>query len=240
MSVFQNNSSDTSKSLFRRAHAILKDPASALTHLGGCIAAMFAAVPLLARAAAQPDLTHSIALGIFILSMILLYGASTLYHSINSTPQINKRLKKLDHMMISVLIAGTYTPVCLIVLDPPIGHFLCLLVWSIALAGILIKAFWVTCPKWFSSILYIGMGWICLLAINQIHASLPKAGFSLLFAGGVFYTIGGIIYALKLPRFNAAHPNFGTHEIFHVFCLLGSLCHFLLMFRYIAVMPLAG
>lgn len=218
----------------------LKDPASALTHLGGCIAAVLASVPLMMRAAAQPDKTHTAALGIFILSMIMLYGASTLYHSINSTEKMNRCFKKLDHIMIFVLIAGTYTPVCLIVLNPPMGHFLCLLVWGIAVAGILFKIFWVNCPKWFSSILYIGMGWVCLLAINQIHAALPAAAFSWLLAGGLFYTAGGVIYALKMTAFNAAHPNFGTHEIFHVFCLAGSFCHFIFMFRYVAVMPLAG
>lgn len=217
----------------------LKDPASALTHLGGCIAAAFAAIPLLLRASLQPDQTHTVALGVFILSMILLYGASALYHSINASDRINRCFKKLDHMMIFVLIAGTYTPVCLIVLAPPTGYFLCALVWSIALAGILFKAFWVTCPRWVSSVLYIGMGWICLLAFDQIRAHLPAAAFGWLFAGGLLYTVGGIIYALRLPAFNAAHPGFGTHEIFHVFCLGGSFCHFMLMFHYVAQMPLS-
>ncbi|MBQ8640287.1 MAG: hemolysin III family protein [Lachnospiraceae bacterium] len=218
---------------------VLKDPASALTHFAGCIAAMIAAVPLLIRASMQENRIYTFALGIFILSMIMLYGASTLYHSINSTEKVNKRFKKLDHMMIFVLIAGTYTPVCLIVLEPPMGYFLCALVWGIALVGILLKAFWVTCPKWFSSILYIGMGWVCLIAFRQIHAGLPTAAFNWLLCGGLLYTIGGVIYALKLPKFNAAHPNFGTHEIFHVFCLGGSFCHFMLMFQYVVRMPLA-
>jgi len=218
---------------------VLKDPASALTHFSGCIAAAIAAIPLLFRASLQPGKTHTIVLGIFILSMIMLYGASTLYHSISSTPKVNKRLKKLDHMMIFILIAGTYTPVCLIVLDPPAGQFLCALVWTIALVGILFKIFWVTCPRWVSSVLYIGMGWVCILAFSQIRAGLSDPAFNWLLCGGILYTIGGVIYALKLRKFNAAHPHFGTHEIFHVFCLGGSFCHFMLMFNYIARMPLA-
>lgn len=218
---------------------ILKDPASALTHFGGCIAAAIAAIPLLFRASFQPGHIHTIALGIFILSMIMLYGASTLYHSVRSTPKVHKCLKKLDHMMIFILIAGTYTPVCLIVLDPPIGQFLCALVWTIALVGILFKIFWVTCPRWVSSILYISMGWVCILAYSQIRSGLCDSAFRWLLFGGILYTIGGVIYALKLRKFNALHPNFGTHEIFHVFCLGGSFCHFMLMFNYIARMPLA-
>ena len=120
--------------------------------------------------------------------------------------------------MISVLIAGTYSPICLLVLDRKTGIPLLLLVWGIAIAGILIKAFWVYCPKWFSSVLYIGMGWTCVLAFTQILNTLSPAAFGWLLAGGIIYTIGGIIYALKLPIFNNRHKNFGSHEIF--ICLL--------------------
>ena len=158
------------------------------------------------------------------------YAASTLYHSVDSTAKVNRRLKKLDHMMIFVMIAGSYTPVCLIVLHNKIGYILCALVWATAILGIVFKAFWVTCPKWISSVLYIGMGWLCVLAFMPIIHALPKAGFGWLLAGGIIYTIGGVIYALKLPIFNAKHKNFGSHEIFHVFIMLGSACHFIVMY----------
>lgn len=136
-------------------------------------------------------------------------------------------------MMISVLIAGTYTPICLLVLDRKTGIPLLLLVWGIAIAGILIKAFWVYCPKWFSSVLYICMGWTCVLAFTQILNTLSPAAFGWLLAGGIIYTIGGIIYALKLPIFNNRHKNFGSHEIFHLFVMAGSACHFIVMYTYL-------
>ena len=140
--------------------------------------------------------------------------------------------------MIFVLIAGSYTPVCLIVLGGRTGYTLCALVWGVALAGILLKAFWVTCPKWFSSILYIAMGWLCVLAFTQLLNALSPAAFGWLLAGGIIYTVGGIIYALKLPIFNARHKNFGSHEIFHLFVMGGSICHFIMMYVFVAHMPL--
>ena len=217
----------------------LKDPGSAITHFIGMIMAIFAATPLLIRAASRPDRIHIVSLAVFIISMILLYAASTAYHSFNLSEKANIILKKIDHMMIFVLIAGTYTPVCLIVLNGTIGYTLLALVWGRALAGIVIKALWVTCPKWFSSILYIAMGWVCVLAFTQILNSLSPAAFGWLLAGGIIYTIGGVIYALKLPIFNAKHSAFGSHEIFHLFVMGGSLCHFILMFNYICFMPIA-
>jgi len=138
-------------------------------------------------------------------------------------------------MMIFILIAGTYTPVCLIVLGNPVGYRLLAIVWAIAIAGILIKAFWINCPKWFSSCIYIAMGWVCLSAIQTILASLTTGAFLWLLAGGIIYTIGGIIYALKLPIFNSKHKYFGSHEIFHLFVMGGSFCHYVMMFQYVAV-----
>ena len=133
-------------------------------------------------------------------------------------------------MMISVLIAGTYTPVCLISLPKNVGYPLLAIVWGIAILGIVLKAFWVTCPKWVSSVLYIGMGWTCVLAFTQLLNSLSRASFMWLLAGGLIYTIGGVIYALKLPIFNSKHKNFGSHEIFHLFVMGGSICHFVVMY----------
>ena len=139
----------------------IKDPGSAVTHGIACILAILGAAPLLVKAAREPDYLHMIALGIFMLSMILLYAASTIYHSLDVNEKVNRRLRKMDHMMIFVMIAGSYTPVCLIVLHNKIGYILCALVWATAILGIVFKAFWVTCPKWISSVLYIGMGWLC-------------------------------------------------------------------------------
>lgn len=216
----------------------LKDPGSAITHGIAMLLAMAGATPLLIKASRQPDTLHITALGIFILTMILLYAASTIYHSVESTEKVNRRLRKMDHMMIFIMIAGSYTPVCLIALHNHIGYLLCGLVWGIALLGIVLKGLWINCPKWLSSVLYIAMGWLCVLAFVPIFHSLPRAGFGWLLAGGIIYTIGGVIYALKVPLFNARHKNFGSHEIFHVFIMLGSACHFIVMYFFIAPLPI--
>lgn len=216
----------------------LKDPGSAITHFIGMMMAIFAATPLIIKSLSAPDKLHVISLTIFIVSMILLYGASTIYHALDLSPRVNTLLKKLDHMMIFILIAGSYTPICLIVLNGAKGRFLCALVWTIAVIGIIVKGFWINCPKWFSSVLYIGMGWTCVLAFTQILNNLTPAAFGWLLAGGIIYTIGGIIYALKLPIFNGKHKYFGSHEIFHLFVMGGSACHFILMYVYVANMPL--
>ena len=146
----------------------IKDPGSAITHFIGMMMALFASTPLLIKAAQNPDKIHMISLAIFIGSMIALYGASTTYHTLNISEKWNRILRKIDHMMIFVLIAGSYTPICLVALADQKGCMLCALVWGIAIFGILIKAFWITCPKWFSSALYIAMGWVCVLAFTQI------------------------------------------------------------------------
>lgn len=212
----------------------IKDPGSAITHFIAMLGAMAAATPLLIKASREPDWTHLAALSIFITSMILLYAASTIYHTLDISPKINKILRKIDHMMIFILIAGTYTPVCMVVLGDKTGWNLLALVWAIAAAGILIKAFWITCPKWFSSCIYIAMGWVCVLAFTRIVHALPRAGFGWLLAGGIIYTAGGVIYALKLPIFNSRHKNFGSHEIFHLFVMGGSLCHYIMMYQFVA------
>lgn len=212
----------------------LKEPGSAITHFIGMLMAVFAVVPLMHRAITHPDMVHVVSLAIFIVSMILLYAASTLYHSLDLSPKINTILKKLDHMMIFVLIAGSYTPICLLVLDRSVGIPFLILVWAIAIIGIIIKGFFVYCPKWVSSVLYIGMGWLCAIVFSKLLNAMSPRAFGWLLAGGIIYTIGGVIYALKLPIFNSLHKNFGSHEIFHLFVMAGSFCHFILMYCFLA------
>ena len=211
----------------------IKEPGSAITHFIGMLMAIFAAVPLLIKAAHEPSRIYVISLAIYAASLILLYAASTTYHTFDISKKVNTILKKIDHMMISVLIAGSYTPVCLIVLKGKTGIILLAIVWAIAIAGILIKAFWVYCPKWVSSVLYIGMGWTCVLAFTQILNNMSPAAFGWLLAGRIIYTVGGVIYALKLPIFNSRHKNFGSHEIFHLFVMGGSACHFVVMYAFL-------
>lgn len=212
----------------------IREPGSAITHFIGMMMAVFAAVPLLIKAALSSGHSALLALSIFCVSMILLYGASAAYHSLNIGGKVLRLFRKLDHMMIFVLIAGSYTPVCLIVLGGHLGYTLFAVVWGIALFGMILKACWITCPKWFSSVIYIAMGWVCLAVFGPLWNVLPHAAFGWLLAGGIIYTIGGVIYALKLPVFNGKHKFFGSHEIFHLFVMGGSICHFIFMFLYVA------
>ncbi|MDD3251352.1 MAG: hemolysin III family protein [Lachnospiraceae bacterium] len=212
----------------------IKDPGSALTHFIAMLLALSATAPLIIKAAHEPGYTHVLALSIFITSMILLYAASTTYHALDISPKVNQILRKVDHMMIFILIAGTYTPVCMLVLGDSTGWKMLALVWGIAIVGMIINALWITCPKWFSSLIYIAMGWICVLAFGKITAALPASAFGWLLAGGIIYTVGGVIYALKLPIFNNRFKNFGSHEIFHLFVMGGSLCHYIMMYAFVA------
>ena len=212
----------------------IREPGSALTHFIAMLLALCAAVPLLVRAAVHSGVKSLTAMAVFMISMVLLYAASTIYHSVNCSGRILRIFRKMDHMMIFILIAGTYTPVCLLTLPKPSGLMLLAAVWGIALVGIFIKGFWITCPKWFSSVLYIAMGWSCLSVLGQVFSLLPHHAFLWQLAGGLIYTAGGIIYALRLPLFDARHPMFGLHEIFHLFVMAGSLCHFVFMFCYLA------
>ena len=208
----------------RDFHFRVKDPGSAATHFIGFLAAVLMTPVLLVHAAGN---------GVFMISMILLYGASTSYHSFDISEKANLRLKRLDHMMIFVLIAGSYTPVCLTVLRGSIGMRLLAIVWGLAIVGMIFKLLWVTCPKWVSSVIYIAMGWVCVLAMPQLVAGLSFGAFMWLLAGGLFYTVGGVIYAMKFPVFHNRFQYFGCHERFLVFVMAGSLCHFIVMYVYL-------
>lgn len=212
----------------------IREPGSAITHFVGMMMAVLAAMPLLAKAGMSGNSMTVTAMMVFMGSMVLLYGASAVYHSVVVPDKILKVFRKVDHMMIFVLIAGSYTPVCLIVLGGKSGYTLLAAVWGIAAAGMLVKALWISCPKWFSSVIYIAMGWVCVFVFGQLLKTLSAAAFFWLLAGGIIYTVGGVIYALKLPIFNSRHTNFGSHEVFHLFVMAGSVCHFIFMYLFVA------
>ena len=209
----------------------VRDPMSALTHFIAFCAAIFTTPILLIHSAETgADSSHLISLSIFMMSMVLLYGASSAYHTFSLSDKGIKVLKKLDHTMIFFLIAGSYTPVCIVKLGSA-GMKLLALVWALAAAGAIFKLCWVTCPKWVSSVIYIAMGWSCLTAMPQILAALDKWGFFWLLLGGIFYTVGGVLYALKPKCLDGKY--FGIHEIFHVFVMAGSVCHYVFMYAFL-------
>lgn len=184
----------------------IKDPGSAITHGTALILAVVGTLPLLLKAAREPDHLHVVAMAVFMLSMILLYLASTVYHTFDVNGKVNRRLKKFDHMMISVLIAGSYTPICLIALHGRTGIALCALVWAAAIGGILVKAFWINCPKWFSSVLYIAMGWLCVLAFHPLFLALSRRRLDGCWRRNYLYSRQGDLL-LKNAVFNAKHKS---------------------------------
>lgn len=206
----------------------IKDPASAITHFIGFIAAL-TALPFIVihytNAGAGKAATASVL--IFMVSMMMLYGASAMYHCFAPSGRAAIALKRNDHLSIFLLIAGSYTPYCVNAISQPAGNRLLIAVWTFAAVGMIVKFVWILCPKWFSSVIYIMMGWLCVFALPQMYRGLSMEAFIWLAAGGVLYSIGGVIYALRSEAFNARHPNFGNHEVFHLFVLAGSVCHFI-------------
>lgn len=206
----------------------LKDPVSALSHLLGLILAVIGTIILLQQSS---HLMDRLALAIFGGSLVCLYSASTIYHALDGSAEMNLILRKIDHAMIYVLIAGTYTPVCLIALTGAWGTTLLIAIWTIAAGGIGLTLLWFDAPRWLTTCIYVLMGWLIVIATVPIQQTLGTAGLGWLIAGGVLYTIGAVIYGTKRP--NITFAMFGFHEIFHVFVLGGSLCHYILMLKYL-------
>jgi len=210
----------------------IREPFNALSHLVGALLSLAALLAMVIKTAyaGQPAL-HIAAVSIFGISLIFLYSASTIYHSALSQPYIIAFLRKLDHSMIFALIAGSYAPFCLIALGGTLGWTLFLLVTVLGLSGIFFKMVWFHSPRWLSTVIYIAMGWIIIFAVVPLANTLSLTGLLLLVAGGVSYTVGGIIYGIK-PNFLSS-KHLGFHEIFHLFILFGSLCHFLSVYFYV-------
>lgn len=209
----------------------MREPMNALTHLIGDILSFIGLVFLVYFSVVKGTTWHIVSFSVFGISLILLYTASTLYHALNLPKNKIEILQKIDHMMIYVLIAGTYTPVCLTALRGVWGWSLFACIWSIAVIGILLKIFWFNAPRWLSTLFYIGMGWMVIIAFVPLVNAISPQGLNWLVAGGLLYTIGGIIYATKWPKINLKY--FGFHELFHLFVLGGSICHFWFMIRYV-------
>lgn len=208
----------------------LREPVNALTHLSGAVLSLIGTIVLLNITDTPLSVTAIISVIIFGLSLMALYTTSGIYHLVNTTDDILLRLKKLDHAMIFVLIAGSYTPFCMLALTGAWKWSIIITVWSLAIVGIILKIFWINMPRWLSTGFYIGIGWIAAFALKPLYASLSFGGFMYLVLGGVMYTIGGIIYGLKKPNIS---PEFGFHEIFHIFVMLGSACHYWAILRYV-------
>ena len=195
-----------------------------ISHAIGFVLSIIALILLVVRSTSYGEVLHIVSVGIFGISLILLYAASTLYHSAKE-PELRYKLNIFDHSAIYVLIAGTYTPFTLITLNGKTGWLIFSISWGMALIGIILKLFFTGKYNILSTLMYVFMGWMIVFAINPLIENLPPDGLNWLFAGGVSYTMGAILFSIEKIKFN--------HAIFHVFVLIGSFCHFYSVLFYV-------
>jgi len=213
----------------------LREPVNGFIHVAAALLASVGLIVLLVKAASEGRADQLVAFGVFGFSLIALYAASSLYHLLPLSRRGIARLRRLDHMMIFVLIAGTYTPFCLLALDGGWRVGLLGLIWGLALCGILLKLCWMDAPRWLSVALYLGMGWVAAFAAPALFRAVPVGGMVWVLAGALIYSAGALIYGLKRP--NPLPGVFGFHELWHLFVVAGSACHFWAVLGYIE--PLA-
>lgn len=203
-------------------------PWSAITHGIGAMLAVIGAVYLIIYSVSHGyRASYTAAFAVYSVTLIALYTASTLYHCLNTGVKGRIALRKFDHIMIYFLIAGTYAPLCVVALGGFLGTALLCTIWGLALVGSTINITWIKLPRLLTSGIYIAMGWIAVAAIYPLSKAMGFGVFWLIL-GGVMYTAGGVLYAVKWPGRN--NPRFDCHEIFHVFIVLGSICHYIMMF----------
>lgn len=208
------------------------DVVSGLTHVAGAILSLAGLIALVYVAATYGSIWHVVSFSVFGVSLVSLYTASSLYHLIPATPHISQWLRRIDHMMIFVLIAGTYTPFCLVPLRGTWGWSLLISIWVISVVGIVLKILWLGAPRWLYTGFYLFMGWLVVLAAGPMMRTLQPYALAWLAAGGLCYTVGAVFYAAKWPKL---WPGvFGFHELWHLFVLAGSLAHFWAVFRYVS------
>jgi hemolysin III len=208
----------------------LREPFSGLSHLLGAVLSVAALVTLLILA--HGNIRQAVSFSVYGASLILLYTASGVYHSLWAKPEHLDRLQRFDHVAIYLLIVGTYTPVCLISLHGTLGWILCGVECGLAAVGIACSLFWKGFPDWARVVIYIVMGWLVAAALIPLHHALPPAGFHWLVAGGVTYSLGVVVFATDRPHLWPG--RFSAHDLWHIFVLAGSACHFILMAFYIA------
>lgn len=208
-----------------------REPMSSWTHFLGALLFLIMGIGLIIKSALNfQSLAILISVIVFVLSLVALYNTSWIYHYLNARPSVVKLWRKLDHSMIFVLIAGTYTPLCLAFFPGRSGLIFTLVIWLVALAGIIIKIFWLEAPRWLSTGMYLAMGWMLIFNCRPIIQH-SFGALLLLLLGGIFYSLGAVIYGLKKPDISSI---IGFHEFFHLFVILGSLCHIILVWVYIA------
>jgi hemolysin III len=206
-----------------------KEPFNSYSHMLGVVLSIVGLVALVVQSQGNP--WRVVGFSIYGVSLVLLYSASTIYHWLHVSPRTEDLLRRFDHIAIFVLIAGSYTPVCLVTLRGGWGWGIFGVVWALAIAGIFLKVFFEHLPPWPTAALYVGMGWLAVVAIGPLVHSFPPSGLLWMVAGGLAYTAGAVIYAIERP--DPFPEVFGHHEIFHIFVLAGSVLHFVFMAAYV-------
>ena len=213
---------------------IFREPVNAISHGAGALGSVAALTLMVVYAAVRAEVWHVVSFAVFGTTLILMYTSSFLYHALRLSEKTLLLFRKIDHIMIFMVIAGSYTPLCLVPLRGPWGWSLFGTVWGIAVIGVFLKIFFMNAPRWISTLIYLSMGWLCVIAIYPLVKTLPAMALFWLAAGGVFYSVGAVVYALKKPD---PFPDvFGFHEIWHCFVILGSASHFWLSFNYVMYM----
>jgi hemolysin III len=208
-----------------------REPVNAVTHMAGSLASIAGLTLMVVIAAIRADAWHVVSFAIFGTTLVFMYTASFLYHGLWLSEKKLMIFRRIDHIMIFVVIAGSYTPLCLVPLRGPWGWSLFGTIWGIAVVGIFLKLFWMNLPRWFSTLIYLGMGWLCVVAIYPLVQILEWMPLMWLALGGLFYSMGALVYSLKKP--DPLPKVFGFHEIWHICVMLGSACHFWLVFGYL-------
>jgi len=210
----------------------VREPINGITHLIGAILSVVGLLALVIKTSINdPSVSSLASVIIFGISLILLYSASSTYHLTIASDTRIKFLRKIDHSMIFILIAGSYAPFCLITLNGHAGFILFGILVFIAILGVAFKLIWFNCPRWISTLIYVAMGWMAIFVISPLYKSLSHNGFLFLLGGGLAYTVGALIYGIK-PKF-LKFKKFEYHEIFHIFIMLGSLLHFICVYIYV-------
>lgn len=210
----------------------LREPVNGLLHLSAAVAAAAGLIVLITLA--WGNTAKAAALGLYGVTLVLMFSASAAYHMAAAGPRLLLFLRKLDHSAIYLLIAGSYTPICLHYFTGFWRGGLLAIIWSLALAGIAVKLLIIRAPRWVTAGIYLVMGWLSIAAIREMLATLPAGALVWLLLGGLFFTGGAVIYMLKKPD---PYPGvFGFHEIWHIFVILGAFSHFVVMAAYVAAL----